>query len=78
MYQDNAATFNAAVSGSSRSSAVLAVAGRFHAAAAALNACIWVEHVDTHAMLADIPSRLGDSEPHKHQVECDALGCATR
>jgi len=78
MYQDNAAAFNAAVSGFSRRSSVLAVVGRFHAAVAALSTCIWVEHVDTHAMLADIPSRLGDSAPHKHQVEYDALGFCTR
>jgi len=78
MYQDNTAAFNADVSGSGRSPSVSAVAGRFHITANALQASLWIEHVDTKAMLTDIPSRLSHQQRDTHQAEYDALGCRTK
>jgi hypothetical protein len=78
MFQDNAAAFNCAVSGSGRSPAVLCVGNLFHTAAAALQTGLWTEHVDSAAQLADIPSRERHAEPHQHQAEFDRLGCPRR
>jgi hypothetical protein len=45
------------VAGYSDSDIVKEIAGIFHSSATAPNASLWVEHVQTEARLADIPSR---------------------
>ena len=49
--------FTAAITGYSDSDTVKEIAGLFHLSAAAPNISLWVEHVQTEARLADIPSR---------------------
>jgi hypothetical protein len=46
-----------AITGYSDSDIVREIAGVFHLSAAALNVGLWIEYVQTEAMLADIPSR---------------------
>ena len=64
LYQDNSSAFHAMVSGGAKSSALAAVANVFHCALAGLNANVWIEHANTKAMVADIPSRMQTTSPH--------------
>ena len=64
LYQDNSAAFHAMVSGAARSPPLAQVANVFQCALAGLNTNVWVEHANTHSMVADIPSRMRTANPH--------------
>ena len=67
-YQDNSSAFSAAITGVCLNEAVRDVSAMYHLVATALNVSIWTEHVDTNAMIADIPSRQ-NGDGHKHEAK---------
>jgi hypothetical protein len=77
LFQDNSTAFTAAITGYSDSDIVREIAGLFHLSAAALNVSLWIEHVQTEAMLADIPSR-NSGFGHQHEARFRLLATSQR
>jgi hypothetical protein len=77
LFQDNSTAFTVAITGSSDSDVVREIAGLFHLSAAALNVSLWIEHVQTEAMLADIPSR-NSGFGHQHEARFRLLATSQR
>ena len=69
LYQDNSTAFHCMISGSSKSMALAAIANIYHCVVAALNPNVWVELVSTHAMIADVPSRMRSTKGQAPRTE---------
>ncbi len=57
LFQDNSTAFTAVITGYSDSDIVREIAGLFHLSTVDLNVSLWIELVQTEAMMVDIPSR---------------------
>ena len=77
LFQDNSTAFTSAITGYSDSDIVREIAGLFHLSAAALNLSLWIEHAQTDAMLADIPSR-NSGFGHHHEASFRLLAISQR
>jgi hypothetical protein len=77
LFQDNSTVFTSAITGYSDSDIVREIAGLFHLSVTALNVSLWIEHVKTEAMLADIPSR-NSGFGHQHEASFRLLATSQR
>jgi hypothetical protein len=77
LFQDNSTAFTAAITGYSHSDIVREIAGLCHLSVAALNLSLWIEHAQTDAMLADIPSRNSGFD-HHHEASFRLLATSQR